>query len=62
MYKKYVKLREEKGVTDYRVAKDVGFNACVFSDWKSGKSSPKVNKLKILAEYFEVDINYFLEE
>lgn len=32
-----------------------------FSDWKSGKSKPKVDKLKKIADYFGVTIEYFLE-
>ena len=32
-----------------------------FSEWKRGKMMPKADKLKILAEYFDVPIEYFLE-
>lgn len=62
MYEKYVKLRDEKGVTDYRVSEDTKITKSTFSDWKSGRSNPKVDKLKILADYFGVSIEYFLEE
>lgn len=61
MYEKYVSLRSEKGVTDYRVSEDTGITKSTFSDWKSGRSTPKVDKLKILADYFGVSIEYFLE-
>lgn len=62
MYEKYVKLRDKKGVTDYRVSEDTKITKSTFSDWKSGRSNPKVDKLKILADYFGVSIEYFLEE
>lgn len=62
MYEKYVKLRDEKGVTDYRVSEDTKITKSTFSDWKSGRSNPKIDKLKILADYFGVNIEYFLEE
>ena len=62
MYKKYEKLCEERGVTSYRVSKDTGIAQATFSDWKSGRSNPKVDKIKILADYFGVPIEYFLEE
>ena len=62
MYEKYVKLRDEKGVTDYRVSEDTKITKSTFSDWKSGRSNPKIDKLKILADYFGVSIEYFLEE
>lgn len=62
MYEKYVKLRDEKGVTDYRVSEDTKITKSTFSDWKYGRSNPKIDKLKILADYFGVSIEYFLEE
>lgn len=62
MYEKYVKLRNKKGVTDYRVSEDTKITKSTFSDWKSGRSNPKIDKLKILADYFGVNIEYFLEE
>ena len=61
MYKNYVELRDTKGITDYQVSKDTGIPKSTFSDWKSGRSKPKVEKLKILADYFCVDVGYFLE-
>lgn len=61
MYEKYVEIRDSKGITDYRVSEDTGITKSTFSDWKSGRSKPKIDKLKILADYFEVPIEYFLE-
>ncbi|MBQ7882106.1 MAG: helix-turn-helix transcriptional regulator [Treponema sp.] len=62
LYEKFQKLLREREVTSYRVAKDTGLYATLFSDWKSGRSIPKADKIKILAEYFDVSIEYFLEE
>ena len=45
MYQKFEQLVKARGITAYRVAKDIGFAPTVFSDWKSGKSKPKVDKL-----------------
>jgi transcriptional regulator with XRE-family HTH domain len=53
--------RDEKGVSDYKVSTDTGITKSTFSDWKSGRSKPKLEKLKILANYFEKPIEYFLE-
>lgn len=61
MYKKYVQLREEKGVTDYKVSIDTGITKSTFSDWKNGRSEPKIDKLKKIADYFGKSIDYFLE-
>ena len=61
MYEKYEQLISKRGITTYRVAKDTGIAPTVFSDWKAGKSKPKVDKLMLLAKYFNVSVEYFLE-
>lgn len=61
MYKKFEELLKKNNLTAYRVAKDTGISAVVFSEWKKGKSNPKADKLRILADYFGVSIEYFLE-
>lgn len=62
MYNKYVALRNKKGITDYRVAMDTGITKSTFTDWKNGRSNPKIDKLKTISDYFGVPIEYFLEE
>ena len=62
MYEKYTKLRDALEVNDATVARETGMNATVFSDWKSGKSKPKADKLMKLAKYFGVTIEYFLSD
>lgn len=61
MYKKYCELLYKSDKTTYRVSKDTGIGQSVFSNWKNGISTPKTDKLKILANYFGVPIEYFLE-
>lgn len=61
MYEKYVILRDEKGVTDYRVAECTGITKSTFTDWKNGRSKPKFDKLLALARYFDVPVEYFAE-
>ncbi len=62
MYEKYCLLRDKKGVTDYRVAEETGITKSTFSDWKTGRSKPKFDKLLILAKYFDVPVEYFAED
>ena len=62
MYKKFLKLLNKHKLSAYRVAKDTGISPVVFSEWKRGKSNPKVDKLQKLADYFNVPVTYFLEE
>lgn len=61
MYEKFKQLLDDYGVTAYRVAKATGIPHTTFADWKSGKSKPKIDKLKKIADYFGVSIDYFLE-
>lgn len=62
MYKRYVQLRDERGVTDYRVAVETGITKSTFTDWKSGRSAPKIEKLKLIADFFGVPVDYFLSD
>lgn len=59
-YKKFEDLLKEKNTTTYRVSKATGISGATFSDWKSGRSSPKLDKIKIISNYFGVPIDYFL--
>ena len=57
MYSKYVELRDSKNLTDYRVAKDTGIPKSTFTDWKNGRSEPKIDKLQKITDYLGVPIN-----
>lgn len=59
-YDIFDKIIKEKGITAYRVAKDTGLTTVLFTDWKKGKSCPKINKLQVIAEYLGVSTDYLL--
>lgn len=61
MYEKFHELLNKTNKTAYQVSKDTGIPQSVLSDWKRGRSNVKIDKLKILAKYFGVSIEYFLE-
>ena len=60
MYEIYCKLRDKRGVRDADVSKAAGISKSTFSDWKSGRSNPKNEKLKKIADYFGVTIKYLM--
>lgn len=60
MYEIFEQLLQEKGVSAYRVAKETGISQPTLSDWKRGKSVPKLDKLQKLAVYFGVTVDYLL--
>ena len=51
-YAIFERLLQEKGSTVYQVSKATGIAASTFTDWKQGRSTPKVDKLARIAEYF----------
>lgn len=58
MYERFLNLLEEKGVKTSEVAKATMIHPSTFTDWKKGKSSPKIDKLEKVAEYFGVQVDY----
>ena len=60
MYEIYCKLRDERGLKDADVARETGITKSTFSDWKTGRSAPKDPKLKKIADFFGVTIDYLM--
>lgn len=57
-----MELRDSKGLTDYKVSLDTGITKSTFSDWKNGRSLPKLEKLSKIADYFGVTVDYFINK
>lgn len=58
----YIRIKEmceKKHISIYRLEKDLKFPASTIIKWKT--SSPTVEKIKAVADYFGVSIEYFLE-
>ncbi|MEE0801076.1 MAG: helix-turn-helix transcriptional regulator [Gemmiger sp.] len=58
MYSIFERLLAEHGTTAYRVAKETGISTATLTDWKKGRSTPKVDKLQKIADYFGVSLDY----
>lgn len=61
MYEKFLRLIKERGITPYRVAKETGISQVTLSDWKTGRSRPKTEKLKKIAILLGVTIEDLIE-
>ena len=61
MYWKYERLRNMAHLTDYKVAKAAGIGQSTLSDWKHGRSKPKFDKLKKIADALGVPVSVFAE-
>lgn len=62
MYEKFRELCDKKGVSPYRISQETGITQSTFSDWKNGRSVPKQDKLKKIADFFGVDVAYFYDD
>ena len=60
MYEIYCRLRDERGLKDADVVRETGITKSTFSDWKSGRSKPKNDKLQKIADYFGVTVDYLM--
>ena len=60
MYSIFEQLLQKYGVSTYRVSKDTGIAQSVFSSWKNGISTPKQDKMKKIADYFGVTVDYLM--
>lgn len=60
MLSKILELCDKRGITVTALERELGFGRGTISKWKT--SSPSVAKLKILSDYFDVSIEYFLDD
>ena len=62
MYQVFENLMQKKGVTAYKVSKETGISQATLSDWRRGRSQPKIDKLLKIAKYFGVDVNVLISD
>lgn len=60
LFEKIKMICEERGISIYKLEKDLGFSGSSICKWKYSK--PSADKIKAIADYFGVSIEYFLEE
>ena len=62
MYEAYARLRDERGMTDYRVSVETGIATATLSAWKTGQYTPKIDKLMKIAKLFNVTVTDLIQE
>lgn len=60
IYEKIKRLASKKGVSINQIEKDLGFSSSSISKWNN--SNPTSSKLKQVADYLEVTMDYLLED
>lgn len=58
MYKRLNALLKERGITPYRLAKELGISQSSLSEWKRGNSIPKNERLIKIAAYFNMPVSF----
>ena len=59
-YARFEALLHTHNTTVYRVSKETGIAPSTFSDWKSGRSTPKADKLRRIADFFGISTDSLL--
>lgn len=62
MYEKFEALLNSKGITAYQVSKATGVSNSMLSSWKKNRTTPKMNTLQLIADYFNVPVSYFYSD
>lgn len=60
MYEVFERLLKERNVTASDVSKATGIARSNFTDWKKGRTTPKLEKIQKIADYFDVSIEYLM--
>ncbi len=53
-------LRLEKNISQIEIAKLLNMSKMAISHWEKGNSEPSIEQLKILANFFDVSIDYLV--
>ena len=61
-YQRYASLRDAAGLNDFKVSNMTGISPATISDWKTGKSTPKTDKLLKIAAALNVTLNDLVEQ
>lgn len=61
-YKKFSLLCDSSGISEAIISKKTEIPQSTFSDWKKGKSSPKIDKIWRISKFFKICIEDLLEE
>ena len=55
-----IELREEKGLSQNQLSKELNISQAAISKWEAGVSKPNIDCLITLADFFGVSTDYLL--
>lgn len=62
MYNRFSTICTTRDITPYKISKDTNISQTTFSQWKSGRSTPKIDKLEKIADYLNVPIEVIMNK
>ena len=60
MYDRMLELLTENHISASKLAKELGFSPAPMSDGKRGLTTPKLDKLQLIANYFNVSVDWLM--
>lgn len=60
MYEIYQRILDGKGLKNSDVSRGTGISNMTLSDWKRGKSTPKYENMKKIADFLDVSVEYLM--
>lgn len=59
-YENFEKLCKDNSVNPSKVSKATGISTATLTSWKKGVYTPKQDKLQLIADYFNVSVDYLM--
>lgn len=60
MYERFKELLDRKGCKLKDVSQATGIGLSTFTDWRANRYTPKIDKLKKIADFFGVSVDYLM--
>lgn len=60
MYEIFMQLCQKHGETPNAIGRKLGIASSTLTDWKKGRSAPKIDKMLAIADYFGVSVEYLM--
>lgn len=59
-YQNFEELCKQRNIKPNKVSKETGVSTATLTSWKQGKYTPKPNKLKLIADFFNVSLEFLM--
>ena len=59
-YQNFEELCKQRNIKPNKVSKETGVSTATLTSWKQGKYTPKPDKLKLIADFFNVSLEFLM--